>query len=508
MYHRAVGWCIVLILVQLSAATLAANTEAPRIGVFQGQADVGNVTPAGSAAFDTATGRYTLRAAGANTWYHVDAFHYLWLKTSGDWALTAEIKFPPHTYSREPNPHRKGVLMFRQSLDPGSEYAALALHGSGLTALQYRRVRGANTEDIEINEEYPQTLRIEKRGEIIMAYVSMHGEPAHPVGASTRIHLKSPFYMGLGALSHEPDLTDTVEFAQVAISRPETAKSTHPTLYSTLEVIQTEDQYRRATALRSAPVLMSSAAWSAGSKSIYVEEAGQLEQIVYHEAPAAADVRPILPGSFKDCPGHHGMSPDGKWLAVTCKSEHGEHQVYILPAGSGEPRQLTYGSQSSFFHAWSADGVSVAFTRGNGASKADIYTIPASGGKELRLTTDAINDGPDFSPDAKFIYFDSSRSGTTQIWRMHPDGSAAEQITDDEHENSSPHISPDGKSLAFLSRPANAGDSISDAAIRVMGFDDGLIRTLVDFQGNRDSLAMQSWGDRNHLAFISYQKLP
>jgi dipeptidyl aminopeptidase/acylaminoacyl peptidase len=91
---------------------------------------------------------------------------------------------------------------------------------------------------------------------------------------------------------------------------------------------------------------------------------------------------------------------------------------------------------------------------------------------------------------------------------MHPDGSAAEQITDDEHENSSPHISPDGKSLAFLSRPANAGDSISDAAIRVMGFDDGLIRTLVDFQGNRDSLAMQSWGDRNHLAFISYQKLP
>jgi len=91
---------------------------------------------------------------------------------------------------------------------------------------------------------------------------------------------------------------------------------------------------------------------------------------------------------------------------------------------------------------------------------------------------------------------------------MHPDGSAAEQITDDKHENSSPHVSPDGKSLAFLSRAADAGDSISDAAIKIMGFDDGLIRTLVDFEGTRDSLAMQSWGDRNHLAFISYQKLP
>ena len=37
-----------------------------------------------------------------------------------------------------------------------------------------------------------------------------------------------------------------------------------------------------------------------------------------------------------------------------------------------------------------------------------------------------------------------------------------------------------------------------------MQLGDGLIRTLVEFQGNRDSLAMQTWGDRNHLAFISY----
>lgn len=507
MYRSTGDWCLVLILAPLGALPFAANAEAERIGVFQGQADVGSVTPGGTAAFDIANGRYTLRSAGANTWYHVDAFHYLWTKASGDWTLTAEIKFPPRTYAREPNPHRKGVLMFRQSLDPGSEYAALALHGSGLTALQYRRTRGANTEDIEINEEYPQTLRIEKRGDLIVAYVSMHGEPAHPVGASTRIHLKSPFYIGLGALSHEPDLTDTVEFAHITLSRPETMTA-HPTLYSTLEVIQTEDQYRRATALRSTPALMSSAAWSAGSESVYLEEAGRLERIAYREAPAAGDIRPVLAGGLKDCPGHLGMSPDGRWLAVTCRSEQGEHQVYVLPADGGAPRQLTHGSQSSYFHAWSADGLTVAFTRGRGASKADIYTIPASGGGELRLTTDAINDGPDFSPDGKFIYFDSSRSGTTQIWRMHPDGSVAEQITDDNHENSSPHVSPDGKSLAFLSRAADAGDSISDAAIKVMGFDDGLIRTLVDFQGTRDSLAMQSWGDRNHLAFISYQKLP
>jgi hypothetical protein len=54
-------------------------------------------------------------------------------------ALTAEIRFPPVTYRHPPDPHRKGILMFRQTLDSGGIYAAAAVHGSGMTALQYRR---------------------------------------------------------------------------------------------------------------------------------------------------------------------------------------------------------------------------------------------------------------------------------------------------------------------------------------------------------------------------------
>jgi Tol biopolymer transport system component len=130
------------------------------------------------------------------------------------------------------------------------------------------------------------------------------------------------------------------------------------------------------------------------------------------------------------------------------------------------------------------------------------------GGVDSQLTTDTVNDGPDFSPDGKYIYFDSARSGMLQIWRMHVDGSAPEQITDDDHQNSSPHVSPDGKHLAFLSQPPQAGLGISDAALRVMAFEDGLIRTVVEFEGNRDSFAMYSWGDTNHLGFVSYQSVP
>jgi|HubBroStandDraft_1064217.scaffolds.fasta_scaffold00050_48 TolB protein len=505
----AAGW-IAASLLPLSAAAVPAMAPAERdlVGIFQGQSDVGSVTPPGTAAYDSHMDVYALTSAGANTWYHIDGFHYLWKKASGDWTLTADVAFPPAAYSHPPNPHRKGILMFRQTLDAGAAYAALSVHGSGMPALQYRRERGANTEDIELNIELPKTIRIEKRGDIFTVFLSAGGEPLHQIGASTRLHLKSPFYVGLGALSHDVDTTDNVRFSHVTLQRPAAAGNTRPILYSTLQTIQIEDQYRRATVIRSVPGVLQSVHWRPEGKSLYVHEDGQLEQIDYLDPPAGAPPQPIAVGKLVDCSGNYGISPDGRWLAVSCaEAPRGEHQVYVLPAGGGDAaRMLTHGAQSGYFHAWSPDSRIVAFTRGS-ASKADIFTIPASGGEESRLTRDTVNDGPDFSPDGQFIYFDSSRSGSTQIWRMRPDGSQPEQITDDAGQNSSPHISPDGKNLAFLSQPGNAGSRVGDAALKIMAFGDGLIRTLTYFQGDRGSFAMYSWGDINHLAFVSYQML-
>ncbi len=400
--------------------------------------------------------------------------------------------------------------MFRQTLDAGSAYAGVGAHGSGMTALQFRRERGANTEDIELNIDLPKTLRIEKHGDTFTLFVSNGGEPLHPVGASASFHLTDPFYVGIGAVSHDIDTTDTVRFSHVTLeplSPGRIAKAT--VLYSTLRTLQTEDQFRRAAIIRSAPVFMQSANWVPAAKSVYVHEDGHVQKIAHLDPPGGGPPSRIPLGALVDCSGNFGVSPDGRWLAVSCaETRHGRHDVYVLPAAGGTmPRKLTTATESSFFHAWSPDSRMIAFTRGS-ASKADIFTISAQGGTESRLTRDTLNDGPDFTPDGRWIYFDSSRSGAIQIWRMQPDGSAAEQVTDDDKDNSSPHVSPDGKNLAFLTQPRGAGSGIGDAAIRIMSFNDGLIRTLTDFQGDRGSFSMYGWGDANHLAFISYQMLP
>jgi Tol biopolymer transport system component len=265
--------------------------------------------------------------------------------------------------------------------------------------------------------------------------------------------------------------------------------------------------------IRSVPAYMQSANWASDGKSIYVHEDGHIEKIPLLTPEAGGRPQRVSLGNLVDCSGNFGLSPDRKWLAVSCaEKSSGQHDVYVVPAQvtptRAAPRKITHGTASSYFHAWSPDSQTIAFTRGS-AGKADIFAISVTGGTEVRLTSDTVNDGPDYSPDGKLIYFDSARSGSTQIWRMKPDGSAAEQITDDDNINSSPHISPDGKTVAFLSQPAAGGGvGIGDAELKVFSVNDGLIRTLASFQGDRGSFSMYGWGDANHLAFISYQFLP
>jgi TolB protein len=491
-------------------AVALGQEHAPVLGLFEGQSDIGSVVPPGTGKYDPVKSSYVLTSAGANTWYRVDDFHYVWKKAVGDMALTATVSFPPHTYNHDPNPHRKGLLMFRQTLDAGGIYVDVGVHGSGLAALQYRRERGANTEDIEINTTEVRTVRLEKRGDVFTVFVSNKGEPLHPLGASIQLHLREPFYVGLGAVSHDVDTTDKVEFSHVTLQpvAPVT-RDTNLTQYSTLQTISIQDQFRRALLIRTVAGRLQSPNWAPDRQSIYVHEDGRVLKIPYLTPDAGGAPVEIPVGKLVNCSGNFGLSPDGKWLAVSCaETQGGPHQVYVLPANGGDaPQKVTNSASQSFFHAWAPDSQTIAFTRGS-AGKADIFTISRSGGAETHLTSDTLNDGPDYTPDGKLIYFDSARSGTSQIWRMKADGTAAEQLTDDGNLNSSPHVSPDGKTVAFLSQPANSDQNLITAAVlKVMSIADGLIRPIVELQGNRGSFSMYGWGDATHLAFVSYQRL-
>ena len=504
-------WIAYFLVVCSSATVVTAQAnpaaKSESLGIFEGQTDVGTVTPPGTAKFDTASGSYEVSSAGANLWSTLDGFHFVWKKVSGDIALTADISFL--NSAGTPDPHRKAVLMLRQTLDPDGIYVDAAQHGSGMTALQYRRGRSATTQDIELNIAAPQRIRLEKRGDTMTMFLSNYGEPLHQVGASIKLHLTEPFYAGIGVCSHNKDVVERANFVQVKLEKPAELKAEDTVLYSTLQTIGIEDNFRRAMVIATGPQKMEAPNWSRDGKTLFFNRDGHMWTI-----PAEGGTAMMLTtGSAQRCTGSHGLSPDGKMLAISCSTpDKPETRVYLVPSTGGEPKLLTE-NPFSYFHSWSPDGKTIAFTRPNHTGGGNILSIPVEGGTEHPLTTGTgISDDPDYSADGHWIYFNSDRGGgTMQIWRMHPDGSVAEQVTRDEFNNWTPHPAPDGKSILILSydkdvtgHPAN-----KDVALRVLNASDGKIRTVVNIVGGAGSDNVPNWApDGTHFAFVGFQMLP
>jgi TolB protein len=489
----------------VSTAPLQSQSKAGLLGIFENQSDVGSVTPAGTLIYDPGARTYTISAAGENLWSTIDAFHFVWKKVSGDVSLTSNIAFPVTTGN--PNPHRKALLMFRQTLDADGIYVDAAQHGIGLTALQYRRARGATTQDIELDIPAPSRVRIEKRGDTITMFLGTGGGPLHQVGASIKLHFEEPFYAGIGVCSHNQDVVEKAAFSNVELQQLTPAPATSLALYSTLQAIGIEDNFRTARMIYTTGGQFEAPNWSKDGSTLIFNQEGKIMKV-----PATGGTPQVVEtGDAMRCGGSHGFSPDGKWLAISCSTPgKPETRVYIIPSAGGTPRLVTE-HPDSYWHSWSADGKTIIFTRPSHGS-GNIFAIPVEGGEEKALTTGSgISDDPDCSPDGQWIYFNSDRGGTMQIWRMHTDGSAAEQITSDDLVNWTPHISPDGKSMVFISyeKGVTGHPSNKDVALRIMSLDDRRVRVLVNLVGGSGTMNVPSWApDSHHLAFVSFQMLP
>src|SRR6202171_5337541 len=224
------SWCS---FAALSSSNLWAS--AAPTGVFESHADVGSVLHPGTLEYDPAKGSYTVSGSGENIWSTTDAFHFIWKKVNGDASLAADISF----LGKDGNEHRKAVLMVRQSLDADSAYADVALHGNGLTALQYRDEKGPatheiQTQEIQANIAGPQRLRIEKRGNFVYLFLGDGGKELHYSGASIQVPLQGTYYLGIGVCSHDKDVVEKATFTKVDLAA-DLAPVAKTTLYSTLE---------------------------------------------------------------------------------------------------------------------------------------------------------------------------------------------------------------------------------------------------------------------------------
>ena len=230
----ASGFCLLF----PPATTRAADTA---LGPFEAHGDVGTVLRAGTIDYDATKQTCLIAAGGENMWSTNDAFHFVWKKMTGDVALAADI----HWIGTGGNAHRKACLLIRQSLQPDSPYADAAVHGDGLTSLQYRENAGGPTREIQSNVSAPRRVRVEKEGDYVSMSIAREGAALHAAGGAFRIKFREPFYVGLGVCAHDNHALEKAVFSNVEITTDKPKSGGKPTLESTLETVVIASKDRR-----------------------------------------------------------------------------------------------------------------------------------------------------------------------------------------------------------------------------------------------------------------------
>jgi len=188
-------------------------------------------------------------------------------------------------------------------------------------------------------------------------------------------------------------------------------------------------------------------------------------------------------------------SPDGTRLAfLSERAPKDKLQLYVMPADGGEPTKLTALENGVGGAAWSPDGSRLAFVspvggqrepeseeekrksrparvitsvkyRFNGEGfvydrRPHVFVVSTDGSAPLQITDgDFIDADPVWSPEGESIVFASARHAerddddASDLWRVPAKGGAPQRLTETSGPVMLPAFSPDGRSIAYFTRP-------------------------------------------------------
>ena len=238
---------------------------------------------------------------------------------------------------------------------------------------------------------------------------------------------------------------------------------------------------------------------------------------------------PPVPSTGDSCAEY---SPDGNTLAFVRNTKDVE-DIYLMQASGGEPRRLTFDNRLIVGLTWTPDSKEIVFASNRGGAVWSLWRMSAHGGtpervavgserayapvislkghrlayvsgywneniwrmsigpghhasKAEKLIFSAMQEeGPQYSPDGKRIAFQSTRSGSFEIWRADADGSNLVQLTSMGGPlTGTPRWSPDGRWISFDSRPG------AHPNIHIVSADGGPVRS---FANNSSDDGVASW---------------
>jgi TolB protein len=118
-------------------------------------------------------------------------------------------------------------------------------------------------------------------------------------------------------------------------------------------------------------------------------------------------------------------------------------QLYTMDVDGGDVSKIPLPDMGYVIDpAWSPNGQLLAFSWRRPSGNYDLYVMDIASHALVELTRDAgRNERPSWAPDGRHLVFESTRTGTRQIWSMLADGTSPRQLTT-QGQNESPNWSP------------------------------------------------------------------
>jgi TolB protein len=193
------------------------------------------------------------------------------------------------------------------------------------------------------------------------------------------------------------------------------------------------------------------AAWSPDGKELAFQSNRDGDYEIYVITLDTLRTRQITANNCDDY--NPVWSPDGRQFAFysTCD---GNREIYVIDMDGGKRRQLTETTNVyNWFPVWSPDGSLIAFASNRGGSY-QVYTMRPDGSNLQAVAKGCV---VSFSPNGRQIAYSQYCTDGGAIYTASA-GGANSRMLDDQYENSNPSWSPDGRFIVFESTRASNSD--------------------------------------------------
>ncbi|GIF14608.1 DUF11 domain-containing protein [Actinoplanes teichomyceticus] len=174
--------------------------------------------------------------------------------------------------------------------------------------------------------------------------------------------------------------------------------------------------------------------------------------------------------------GHPVISPDGTRVAyaMTREGQGSARDIYVVPVSGGQPRRVTDGTGDNYWPSWSPDGTEIAFEGKRGSAVTQVWCIPTAGGEARYVTNIEGGAGePSWNPVASrnLIAYTAAPASVTdrKVHIIARDGTNDRLMLNAAWESRQPAWSPDGVTVAFISRSTQPAGALGDVDLLYSG---------------------------------------